>query len=140
MKLKLLAIGILALVLCAVVPMTAAIAAPTNTITAPLYVYDDIGDIKGAQVGTVTLNTVTGQFSASASGLDPTITTYKVVIFSSVLFSDGTGAFDSTPLASALTPTANGHLKTSVNLGTATLDAVNTRYIPHTYAFGIVTF
>ncbi len=139
MKVKLLTIGILALLLCAMVPMTAA-AAPANTIKAPLYTYDEIAGIKGAQVGTVTLNTATGKLSASASGLDPTITTYKVVIFSIVHHSDGSSQFTSAALTGDLTPTANGHLKTSVTLGTTTLNTVNTLYIPYTYAFGIVTF
>ncbi len=136
MKLKLLTIGILALVLCAAVPMTAA-AAPANTIKAPLYAYDRDGDIKGAQLGTVTLNTATVKLSVSASGLTPTAT-YQVVIFSSVHFSDGTFDFRSDELTSAVTPTANGHLKTTTTLSASLLTTVNTFYIPHTYAFGIV--
>ncbi len=71
MKLKLLTLGVLALVLCAVVPMTST-AAPI-TVTEKVYTLNYVGGdwFLGSPTGKITVNPATGEYSVSLSNLKP---------------------------------------------------------------------
>ncbi len=78
MKLKLLAIGMLALLLCTVLPMSVATAAPVKTtITVPVYVltYEFGGGnaLVGPVVGKITYDVTTRDYALTVSKLQPAV-------------------------------------------------------------------
>ncbi len=132
MKLKLLAIGVVALMLCAVLPMSVATAAPTKTtITVPVYVLTNAvggGDaLVGPVVGKITYDVTTHDYALTISKVQPG-TAYELSItgspppgpvagFVELVFLDATnangrlhetGTMDSFDSAAIATNLANG--------------------------------
>ncbi len=144
MKLKLLTIGILALFLLSILPAAATAAPKAQTVSESLYTVDLTAVQKGPQVGTMKLDTTTGQFSASAKGLTPG-TKYIPCVF--WLVSTGPGTREATARYLSIpqggtTPTvytvdANGHLTIRLTLSQDTLTDVKQDYLPYTHNFGI---
>ncbi len=139
MKLKLLTIGILALFLVSTLPAAVTAAPKAQTIREPLYTFD-ISSLKtGPQVGTIKLDTTTGQFSASAKGLMPGTMYIPVVFTSSPTFGEARELSipqgGTTPIE--YTVDAHGHLTISLTLSTGTLADVKQDYLPYTHNFGL---
>ncbi len=134
MKLKLLTIGILALLLCAMVPMAATAAPTKTTVTKPVYFYTIGTFALGPKSGSITFDPVSGAYSLS---LNSHLTPYTAYFLSVATITTNNGAQAHTLVTVNTDP--HGHLRATGTFTPDQLSAIST-YLNSGGYFVVVLF